>query len=121
MSPPLPTEERLDLLDARMTALEQLPVRMDRLEIRMDRLEVQMVGTREELVARLDDTRREMRVLHEDALGRIAVIGEGLTTLSQRVDYQFIQLTGFIDASLTEMREMLTTILTRFDTPPNRG
>lgn len=32
---------------------------------------------------RLDDTRREMRVLHEDVLGRIALLGEGLTTLTR--------------------------------------
>lgn len=89
-----------------MTALEQLPARMDRVESAVAALS-----------ARIDDTRREMRVLHEDVLGRIAVIGEGLTTLSERVDYQFIQLTGLIDVSRTEMRETLAQILTRLDSP----
>ena len=79
----------------------------------MDRVESAVAA----LSARIDDTRREMRVLHEDVLGRIAVIGEGLTTLSERVDYQFIQLTGLIDVSRTEMRETLAQILTRLDSP----
>ena len=106
MSPPLPIEEWLDLLDARLIALEQLPDRMDRLETGMD-----------QLLARVDDTRREMRVLHEDVLGRIAVIGEELTTLSERVDYQFTALTGMIDASRTEALAMFADVLARLDAP----
>ena len=104
-----PLEDRLERLDTRMTALEQLPARMDGVESALTVLS-----------ARIDDARRETRVLHEDVLGRIAVIGEGLTTLSERVDDQFIQLTGFIDASRTEVREMLAQILTRLDTPQRK-
>lgn len=84
MSPPLPTEKRLDLLDARMTALEQLPGRMDRLAVRMDRLEAQMSGIREELLASIDDARRENRVLFEEALSRIKTIQEGLPAKRRR-------------------------------------
>lgn len=89
-----------------MTALDQLPARMDSVESALTVLS-----------ARVDDTRSEMRVLHEDVLARIAAVGEGLTTLSERVDYQFIQLPGLIDLSRTEMREMLAQILTRLDSP----
>ena len=96
-----------------MTALEQLPGRMERMEI-------QLVESRDALSARIDDARREMRVLHEDVLGRIAVIGDGLIILSERVDYQFVQLTGLIDASRTEMRETLAQILRRLDTPQKK-
>ena len=86
-----------------MTALEQLPARLDRVESTLSN--------------RIDDVRREMRVLHEDVLGRIAVVAEGVTTLSERVDYQFIQVTGLIDGARTEMRETLAQILTRLDSP----
>ena len=99
MPAPTPLEHRLQRLETRMTALEQLPERMERMEIQ------------------LDNARREMRVLYEDVLGRIAVIGDGLITLSERVDYQFDQLTGLIDASRTELRETLAQILTRLDSP----
>lgn len=107
-------EERLASVEARMSALDHLPAQVNRLESEMREMHA-------ELLERIEDARRETRVLHEDALGRIAVIGEGLTTLSERADYQFIQLTGFIDASRTEMRETLAQILTRLDTPQNRG
>ena len=117
MPAPTPLEHRLERLETRMTALEQLPGRMERMEIQLVELRGEVTGSRDALSARIDDTRREMRVLHEDVLGRIAVIGEGLTTLSERVDYQFIQLTGFIDVSRTEMRETLAQILTRLDSP----
>lgn len=117
MAAPLRVEERLVSLEARMNAIEQLPGRMDRMELQLMELRGGVAASRNELSARIDDARREMRVLHEDLLGRIAVIGEGLTTLSERVDDQFIQLTGVIDASRTEMRETVAQILTRLDSP----
>ena len=120
MPVPAPVEDRLQRLETRMTALEQLPERMDRMELQLVELRGDVAASRNELSARIDDTRREMRVLHEDLLGRIAVIGEGLTTLSERVDDQFIQLTGVIDASRTEMRETVAQILTRLDSPRNK-
>lgn len=89
-----------------MTALEQLPARMDGVESALT-----------VLTARLDDTRREMRVLHEDVLGRIAVIGEGLTTLSERVDYQITTLSDKIDAARGETRLMFEQVFARFDAP----
>ena len=100
-----------------MTVVEQLPGRMDRMELQLVEVRGDIVAFRNELSARIDDTRREMRVLHEDVLGRIAVIGEGLTTLSARVDYQFIQLTALIDGTRTETRETLAQILRRLDSP----
>lgn len=117
MPVPAPLEDRLQRLETRMTALEQLPERMDQMELQLVELRGDVAASRDELRAGIDDTRREMRVLHEDVLERIAVIGEGLTTLSERIDYQFIQLTGFIDVSRTEMRETLAQILTRLDSP----
>ena len=83
---PAPLEDRLQHLETRMTALEQLPARMDRMEIQLVELRGDLAASRDELGARIDDTQREMRVLHEDVLGRIAVIGEGLDALSQKVD-----------------------------------
>lgn len=94
MAAPLRVEQRLTALEARMTALEQLPVRMDRLATEMVELRAEMrdefAAVRGEiasvdarLAARIDDSRRETRVLHEDVIARIAVLGEGLAAHGQ--------------------------------------
>jgi uncharacterized protein YoxC len=115
---------RVDGLSTRVDGLsirvDGLSTRFDGLSTRVDGLSdrVDVLSTRvDELSTRIDDGRRETRVLREDALGRIAVIGEGLTTLSERVDFQFTALTGMIDASRTEARTMFSQILARLDAP----
>ena len=97
-----PLETRLQRLETRMTALEQLPARMDGVESALVALS-----------ARIDDTRREMHVLHEDVLGRIAVIGEGLDALSQKVDRLDTTLSRRIDGTDAK----LDLILARLDSP----
>lgn len=108
----LRVEERVKALEARMTDLERLPARMDRLTAEVGELRTEVGELRTEvselrteirtefttvhreitaadervmtiLTARIEDSRREMRVLHEDAIARIAVIGEGLAANSQ--------------------------------------
>ena len=98
MAAPLRVEQRLNTLEERMTALERLPDRMDRLE--------RAIAT---LSARIEDSRRETRVLHEDAIARFALLGEGLAANSQAL------------AGLSaEMRTMFDTVNSRLTTIENR-
>lgn len=83
-----------------MTALEELPGRMDRLELQIVQLRGEMrdefSATRAEtragdenvmatVYAWIHDARREARVLHQDAIARIALIGEGLAAHDERI------------------------------------
>ena len=99
------TEERLRRLEARMTALEQFPHRMDRFALHMERLEHRIDQVGAQLSERIDDARRETRVLHEDVLGRIAVIREGFAAQGD----VFARMVTTLD----ESRTLLDTVLTR--------
>jgi hypothetical protein len=79
MAAPLRVEERLDCLEARMTAIEQLPTRMDRLESQFVDLRSEVHQMHSDLVERIEEARRETRVLFEETLTRISTIQEGLT------------------------------------------
>lgn len=87
---PTAVEERFDSLEARVTALEHL-------------------------VARIDDWRRETRVLNEDVIGRIQLLGEGIAaqiaTLSDKVSAQERKLDSF--ATRAEMRSMFDEVNAR--------
>ena len=98
-------DERVTRLEMRMTALEQLPDRMDRFELRMERLEHRIDQVEAQLSERIDDARRETRVLHEDVLGRIAVIGEGFTAQGHVI--------ARMVTTLDDSRTLLDTVLTR--------
>ena len=83
-------ETRVESLEQRVTALEQLPERMDRLEsqILQFRAEVrsEFSAIRQEISAGDAETRRFSRVLHEDAIGRIAVVAEGVAALTEKLE-----------------------------------
>lgn len=156
-------ENRVETLERRVTAVEELPGRMDRLEVQIVQLRAEMhdefSAIREEIragdenvlatvSARIDDARREARVLHEDAIARIAVIGEGLAahdekidgvsstveSLSHRVDGLSHKVDGLshtvdglsekVDATRSETKGMFEQLMARFDgvprTPPKR-
>ena len=77
---------------------------------------------REEIRAGDQETRRFSRVLHEDALSRIAVIGEGLAAngeaikaLDEKVNTIQTTLLHAIDASRAETRAMFEQVVTRLD------
>ena len=91
-------ETRVESLERRMTTLEQLPERLDRLES-------QILQFREEVGDEFSAVRREMRVLHEDVLGRIAVIGEGFAAQGDVI--------ARMVTTLDESRTVLDTVLTR--------
>ena len=76
-------------LERRVDKLEQLPKRMDALEVQIVQLRTEMrdefSAIRQEMRAGDQETRTLMRVLHEDVIGRIALLGEGLSR-SKRKD-----------------------------------
>ena len=129
-------EERVTLLETRMTALEQLPARMDRLDSRIDRLESELraevrVGDEETrrvlrlevregnvmtvtvLTEQIEESRRYARVLHEEAVGRIGLLGEAFAALSGA----FTAVRGEFGAAQRENRATLDLILARLESP----
>jgi predicted nucleic acid-binding Zn-ribbon protein len=75
-------EVRMDRLEQRVQLLERLPERIVALEAQIVQLRKDMRGEfsamRKEMHAGDDETRRLMRVLHEDLVQRIATLKEGL-------------------------------------------
>ena len=89
-------EKRVERLERRVTNLERLPERMDRVESQIVQLrtemhdefsavrdEIRTAGEgvkrelREEIHSGDEETRRLMRVLHEDVISRFALLQEG--------------------------------------------
>lgn len=89
-----------------MTILEQLPGRIDRLALD---LRAEMRATAAALTNQIEESRRYTRVLHEDVLDRIRVIGEGLAVHDQNIN----ALSDKIDATQGENRAMFDTVISR--------
>ena len=78
-------ENRVEKLELQMRALSELPERVASLEAQFlqFRIEVreEFSSLRSEIRAEIragdEETRRFMRILHEDVISRIAVLGEG--------------------------------------------
>ena len=75
---------RIDTLEEHVTRLEELPHRIDDLTLQVLQLREEMrtefsvkVSARTEMRALNDVTLRQMRVLHEDVIARLGVVGEG--------------------------------------------
>jgi predicted phage gp36 major capsid-like protein len=90
--PPETIENRVDHLERRMTDMETLPDRITAIESQIVQLRAEMrvefstvrqeirtgdEETRRVLGERIDENGRHMRVLHEDVIGRLAIIQEG--------------------------------------------
>jgi len=98
--PPSPLTRRVQILEEKVESLERLPARIEALELQIlqfrQEVRVEFSATREglrgefraeiqgletrlhALIAEGDaETRRDMRVLHEEVIARIATIGEG--------------------------------------------
>lgn len=77
---------RVENLEMRVSALEELPRRLDSIELQFLHLREHVDGKFSALEQKLeqkieagdDETRRFMRVLHEEVLSRIALLQEGL-------------------------------------------
>ena len=105
MAAALRVEERLSALEERMTALEGLPDRMDRLE--------RVIAT---LSARIEDSRREARVLHEDVIARFELLGEGLAANRQALAGLSAEMRAMFDA----VNSRLTAVENRLRVPRRR-
>ena len=78
--PPQTIGNRVDRLEQRVTELERLPDRMSALELQIVQLRAEMreefSAVRQEIREGDEETRRFMRVLHEEVIGRIATMKE---------------------------------------------
>jgi hypothetical protein len=128
---PESVENKLERLSRRVTTLEELPERMDRLELQIlqlrDEMRAEFSAVRTEirdgdamvvtaLTEQIEGASRHRSVLFEDAVGRIAVIGEGfeanvegLKALDKKVDRFHASFTHAIDASNAELRNTLAS------------
>jgi hypothetical protein len=72
-------EERVDMLERRVEILEQLPERVTALATQIvllrDEMRAEFSATRTEAGARDEETRRFMRILYEDLVARLEVLG----------------------------------------------
>lgn len=79
---PQTIDSRVERLETRVTALEQLPARMDAFELRLsqfqDEVRVEFSATRSGLRQEIRELSAQMRMLHEDVLSRLALIQESL-------------------------------------------
>ena len=77
-------DERVEILERKVEALEDLPQRVTAVEVQILQLREEMHGAlssrREDLRAEIrggdEETRRYMRVLHEDVVTRITLLKE---------------------------------------------
>ena len=69
----MPLAKRVEVLEEKVGVLELLPARIDRLEVVL----------RDEIRTGDEETRRLMRVLHEDLVERIKTVGEAIDFIKQ--------------------------------------
>lgn len=71
-----------------MTRLEELPARIDDLTLQVSQLRTEMraefSAVRGEMAEQIGGLATQMRVLHEDVIGRIALLQEGLSGAPKR-------------------------------------
>jgi chaperonin cofactor prefoldin len=86
--PPQTIENRVDQLELRVTELEKLPERITGVESQIVQLRAELrdefSAVRQEIRQGDEETRRYMRVLHEEVIGRLAVIPEGQPTTRRK-------------------------------------
>ena len=80
--PPQTLESRVEGLEERVTRLEELPGRLDDLTSQVSQLRVEMgdgfSAVRAEMAGQMGALATQMRILHEDVVGRIGLLQEGL-------------------------------------------
>ena len=85
---PQSLETRVESLEERVTRLEELPGRMDRLELQIVQFRTEVrdefSAVRTEIRSGDEETRRYMRVLFEEYIGRMKVVDEGSATKRKR-------------------------------------
>ena len=74
---PMPLVRRIQILEGDVNTLRQLPDQVSALA-------ADLAALREEVRTGDEETRRQMRVLHEELISRIALLGEGRKTRRRR-------------------------------------
>lgn len=74
---PMPVVRRIEILEGDVNALRQLPNQVSTLA-------ADIAALREEVRTGDEETRRQMRILHEEVISRIALLGEGDRTRRRR-------------------------------------
>ena len=71
----------MEILEKKVEVLERLPARVEAMELQIlqlrDEVRVEFSAMRQEMRTGDEETRRYMRVLHEEVISRIATIQEG--------------------------------------------
>ena len=85
---PHPLEKRVDILEQQMTELRGLPERVGRVESQLSQLRTEMraefSAVRQDMVNGDEETRRQMRVLHEEVIDRLKLLAPKPRTRSRR-------------------------------------
>lgn len=85
---PQALETRVDILEQQMTELRDLPRRVGRVESQLSQLRTEMRGefsaVRKEMVDGDEETRRQMRVLHEEVIDRLKLLAPAATARRRR-------------------------------------
>ena len=80
--------ERVEVLEMKVAALEELPARISAVESQIvllrDEMRSEFSAVRQEMRTLNEATSTQMRVLHEDVIDRIAKLGEGRRTPRRR-------------------------------------
>lgn len=74
--------------------------RFDRIERRLDSLETGQTELRVHMDTRFEELGRHMRILHNDAIARIATVAEYTSALSARMDARFDEVLDVIGRRL---------------------
>jgi hypothetical protein len=80
--------ERIEILERKVEVLETLPERVTAVELQLvqlrDEMHAEFSATRAEMRTGDEETRRYMRILHEDVISRLALIEESRSTRSKK-------------------------------------
>ena len=83
MSPPW-LDRRVAVLEAQVNDLNELPARIGAVEDQLVAIRAELVAMRGEIRTGDEETRRQMRVLHEEVISRIALLQEPSNGLRRR-------------------------------------
>ena len=80
--------ERIEILERKVEILERLPERVTAVELQLvqlrDEMRAEFSATRAEIRAGDEETRRFMRVLHEEVISRLAAVQNGRSPRKKR-------------------------------------
>lgn len=77
---PMPLVRRIELIEGDVNALRQLPEQVSAVAADLAALRSEFAAVREDIRTGDEETRRQMRILHEEVISRIALLAEGRQT-----------------------------------------